>query len=327
MAAGEPVLWSLYVYAPNKGAPIFFALAYALSAALHIWQCYRYRSWRLTPLYPLCGIIFSLGYAFREYGAHNYLYEDENTQVLILFVLSQVFVYICPPLLELANYHILARVFYYVPYLAPLSPDRVLSTFGALMALVELLNALGVSLSSNPSSSASQQDLGSRLTIAALVMQLLAIAILVAMAGLFHRRFSKAKIASRSQAVSVPLRTLYISMALILIRCIYRLIEHTGSTSIDIDDMDALMALTPVLRYEWFFYVFEAGLMLVNCGIWNLWHPGRFLPRSYLVHLDRGGNEVLGEEMKDERGAGRKVLCVVSFGILCRRKKAVPLTG
>lgn len=33
------VLGSLYVYAPNKGAPIFFTIAYAISAVFHIWQC------------------------------------------------------------------------------------------------------------------------------------------------------------------------------------------------------------------------------------------------------------------------------------------------
>lgn len=27
-----------------------------------------------------------------------------------------------------------------------------------------------------------------------------------------------------------------------------------------------------VVRYEWFFYVFEASLMLCNACLWNLWH-------------------------------------------------------
>lgn len=56
MSAGEPsqfhrhvvmslvadlrtVLYSLYVYAPNKEAPIIFAVLYAISTAMHIWQC------------------------------------------------------------------------------------------------------------------------------------------------------------------------------------------------------------------------------------------------------------------------------------------------
>lgn len=55
------------------------------------------------------------------------------------------------PLLELVNYRVLGRMLYYVPYFAPIPPARVLSTFGALIALVETLNSLGVAFSSNPS--------------------------------------------------------------------------------------------------------------------------------------------------------------------------------
>ena len=31
---------SLYVYGPNRGSPIFFAVAFAASAVGHIWQCW-----------------------------------------------------------------------------------------------------------------------------------------------------------------------------------------------------------------------------------------------------------------------------------------------
>jgi hypothetical protein len=30
---------SVYFYAPNKGAPVFFAVAFALSGALHTYYC------------------------------------------------------------------------------------------------------------------------------------------------------------------------------------------------------------------------------------------------------------------------------------------------
>ncbi|KAL2846157.1 hypothetical protein BJY01DRAFT_234659 [Aspergillus pseudoustus] len=320
MANGEPVLWSLYVYAPNKIAPAVFAVLYGASTVGHIWQCYLYKCFHLLGLHPLCGALFTLGYALREYGSFNYLYEEENTTVLITFVLSQVFIYICPPLLELANYHVLGRLFYYVPHQAPLPASRVLSIFGALMLIVETLNGIGVSLASNPSGKPTTQELGSHLTIAALSMQFAVIIIFVVLAGLFHFRCAKAGI--RTHAVIVPLRTLYTSMVLILIRCIYRLIEHMGSTTVDIDNMEALRALTPVLRYEWFFYVFEATLMFLNSSLWNVWNPGRYLPRSYLVYLGRDGTtEIEGVAVVDERSFGQKVAAVATLGICFRREK------
>lgn len=225
------------------------------------------------------------------------------------------------PLLELANYHILGRIFYYVPYFAPLPPGRVLSTFGALMALVETLNALGVALTSNRSSSPSQQSLGGNLIIAALAIQLGIIVIFIILAAMFHWRCAKANV--HAKAVLTPLITLYISMCLILIRCIYRLVEYLGNATVRLDDLESLKALSPILRYEWYFYIFEATLMLINSVLWNVWNPGRYLPRSYHVHLAQDGRtEVEGEVESDTRPLLAKAGSVLTFGLFFRPKRA-----
>ncbi|KAL8369688.1 hypothetical protein RB595_000160 [Gaeumannomyces hyphopodioides] len=322
MALGEPVLYSLYVYAPDQGAPIFFAIAFALSAIFHIWQCYRYKAWKLIGLHPLCAVFFTAGYALRAYGSHHYLYLPSDKSPLYIFILSQVFIFICPPLLELANYHVLGRIFYYVPYLAPISPGRVLAIFGGLMAVVELLNALGVALAANPTSSSGQQGNGQGLILAAVSIQIGLIAVFVSVAILFHRRCIRAdKLPSRSRAIRVLMPTLYGSMALIFIRCIYRLVEHTAPTKVKLDNMEALRSLSPILRYEVYFYIFEASLMFLNSVIWNVWHPGRFLPHSHHVYLARDGAEVEGEKVIDGRPAWAKVAHVLTFGLLFGRKK------
>lgn len=62
----------------------------------HIWQCIRYKAWKLVGLHPICAVLFTAGYALREYGAYNYLYDRATKLPLIIFVLSQVFIYICP---------------------------------------------------------------------------------------------------------------------------------------------------------------------------------------------------------------------------------------
>lgn len=53
----------------------------------------RYRSWGLLGLHPFCGVMFTAGYALRAYGAFNYIYNDS---ALLVYILSQVFIYICP---------------------------------------------------------------------------------------------------------------------------------------------------------------------------------------------------------------------------------------
>jgi hypothetical protein len=187
------------------------------------------------------------------------------------------------------------------------------------MAAVEVLNSVGVSLSANPSASHGQQTLGGNLTIAALVIQLVVIVIFICLAGLFHRNCTKANI--HAKAVKTLLVTLYLSMALILLRCIYRLVEHTGNTKVDLGDLESLKKLTPLLRYEVFFYIFEATFMLLNSFLWNVWHPGRLLPKSIHIFLTQDGTEVEGEEDLDDRSFLAKTANVLTFGILFRKKK------
>jgi hypothetical protein len=165
-----------------------------------------------------------------------------------------------------------------------------MSLFGALVAIVEALNGLGVAFTSNPSSSRSIQELGSELTKASLAVQLAVIVVCVVLASLFFRNCTKQGVRSRN--VNVPIITLSSSMFLILIRCIYRLVEHLGNVELTIENLESMRRLTPILRYEWFFYIFESTTMLVNSAIWNVWYPGRYLPRLHNVYLSPDGTEV-----------------------------------
>lgn len=190
------------------------------------------------------------------------------------------------------------------------------------MGVVEALNAVGVALIANPSGRS--QSLGKNLTIAALALQVIIIAIFVALAALFHRRFTaggRGRLQSvHTRAVKTTLRVLYASMALIFVRCVFRLVEHSGNTDIDLDDIEALRALSPLKRYEVYFYVFEATLMLLNSWLWNVWHPGRFLPRNHHVYLAEDGTEVTGEKPEDSRPLLAKTAHLLTFGILFRNK-------
>ena len=65
----------------------------------------------------------------------------------------------------------------------------------------------------------------------------------------------------------------------------YFLIEGTdfGDTALTEDDF------SPLMRYEWFFYVFEAVPMFVNTFLMNWFHPAKYLPRSNKVFLAQDG--------------------------------------
>jgi len=157
-------------------------------------------------------------------------------------------------------------------------------------------------------------------------MQLAAIVTFIILATVFHRRCFKRGLLVR--AVSTSLITLYVSMALIFVRCIYRLVEHLGATAVELDNLEALRKLSPILRYEVYFYIFEATLMLINSILWNIWNPGRYLPRDYHVYLAEDGSaELRGNEEPDDRSLLLRILSLLTFGLLFRQKTTNRLGG
>lgn len=61
----------------------------------------RYKAFRLIGLQPLCALLFTMGYALREVGAYNYSWQGNiegtiNVTNLIIYILSQVFVFVAP---------------------------------------------------------------------------------------------------------------------------------------------------------------------------------------------------------------------------------------
>ncbi|KAH6630752.1 hypothetical protein B0J18DRAFT_363870 [Chaetomium sp. MPI-SDFR-AT-0129] len=287
MENGELVSGSIWFYAPTKGAPIPFAVIFGLSTALHLWQCARYKSWKVTAYLPFCAAIFTAGFALREVGAFDY------TNINI-YIASTLLVYMSPPILELANYHILGRTLYYVPYFSPIHPGRVLTTLGTLSAVVEVLNGLGLAV----------------------------ITLFYTLAGVFHYRCVRAGVAH--PRVKGVLYSLYVSMLLILARTIYRAVEHfaapaSSATTVNIHD------LSPILRYEWFFWVFEASPMLVNVLLWNARHPlrtGGGLPSNHKKYLAQDGTtELEGPGWADKRNLVMTVIDPFGLVAVCERDR------
>jgi len=301
MSDGKYVEGSYYFYAPNKGAAIFFAVAFLTSAIVHAWQASHYKCWKLTPLFPFCSLLFFAGFAIRAYGAFDY----DNLEV---YIGSLCITYAAPPLLELQNYHILGRALYYVPHQSPLHPGRVLTTFGFISFIIEGLNGWGASYSANQSLSHSEMEAGHALIKTSLLLQLVVATCFVSLAAMFHRRCVTHGV--NNDRLKSTLLTLYISITLIIIRTIFRTVEYFGIASYKFDDPDFdAMSMSPLMRYEVFFCVFEAALMFCNNVMFNMRHPRRYLPENNRIYLSQDGvTEVEGPGYEDPRPLWRTIL-------------------
>ena len=166
--------------------------------------------------------------------------------------------------------------------------------------------------------------LGHNLLRASLALQLAVILLFYTLAGLFHARCARAGVAHHR--VRAVLYSLYGSMLLILARTIYRAVEHFAAPMAVAGaggaggGEEAWRSLSPIIRYEWFFWVFEAAPMLVNVLMWNARHPRRYLPQSYKRYLAQDGEtELDGPGWADKRNL---VMTVIDpFGIVAMCEK------
>ncbi|KAL5346582.1 hypothetical protein ACLOAV_008289 [Pseudogymnoascus australis] len=302
MEDGKYVDGSPWYYAPNKVAPIVFTIFFIISGALHFYQSSYHKSWRITWIYSYSSLLFIAGYALRVVGAYHY----ENIDI---FIASLVLLYAAPPLYELGNYLVLSRCLHYMPHLSPLHPHRTLTLFLGLSVVffglsvgVEVLTTIGA-VQSITSKTQAKQDLGKALLKAALVLQLAVMSLLLAVAGTYHRRASRVGILtkhSNTADIKNVLITLYGSCGLITVRTIYRTIEYFDAAALH-PPYTAGEAISPLIRYEWFFWVFEGMLMIINSVLLSWRHPGKFLPKRNNIFLRPDGTERVGEEFKDKR--------------------------
>jgi hypothetical protein len=58
----------------------------------------HYKCFKLIGLHSFCAVLFTAGYALREYGAFNYLFisREASMSTLLVYILSQVLIYVCP---------------------------------------------------------------------------------------------------------------------------------------------------------------------------------------------------------------------------------------
>lgn len=256
---------------------------------------------------PWSAIVFTAGFVTRAVAAFDAwdnlgLYIASTVLLLAApYASSPVFRPSCSrshrPTYEGANYFILGRILYYIPYHSPIHPGRVFTTFIGMGAVIEAITGNGGARVANTSASQSYRDTGKGLLKAALILQLLLMVAFIALAARFQYNCTRGGVLNSK--VKRALIVLYTSCTLITIRTIYRTVEYFIASSVTIID---IKDISPVLKHEWFFWVFEAAVMFSNTAMLNVFYPMQWLPRSNKVYLATDGvTEVEGPGYEDKR--------------------------
>lgn len=166
----------------------------------------------MTIFLPWGAAVLSGGYAMRAVGAWNI--HDVG-----VFVATTVMLIMGPPVYAACLYVVLGRTMYYIPWLSPIHPGRVITTFVGLDVLCELLLGTGAPRSSNSSLSRGEQRAGWALVKAGMILQCVLFVMFFALAGHFHRKCYKHGVEKRIRGVML---TIYAAGLLILERTALR---------------------------------------------------------------------------------------------------------
>lgn len=163
--------------------------------------------------------------------------------------------------------------------------------------MIEAITANGAAFVANMSNSQSQQDTGKILIKAALILQLFQMAAFIALALRFYSNCRRGHVLNSK--VQRALHVLLASCTLITIRTIYRTVEYFTAANLNFTDP---ANISPILKQEWFFWVFEAAIMFANTSMLNVFHPLKSLPKSNKIYLAKDGvTEVEGPGFQDRR--------------------------
>lgn len=304
----EEADWSLYPYSPSFAAPIAFAILLFLLIALQTYQSffhYRWKKFGITMLWASC--VWLAGFITRSISVRQ-------MQNIGLFIAQYVLVLMGPPLYAAAEYFILGRLLAYLPYHAPIHPGRVFSTFAILSAAVESLTGSGAANSAGADRDEEQRRLGLDLLKSALILQCFVEVFFFSLVAMVEVKCRKA--GSFPSNVRATCYLLYITSAMILLRCIVRTVEGFEAASCDPGRQDPYCG--PVSSHEWYLWVFEVANISLVVILLSIFHPGMFLPRSSKIFLDPrdGRTERLGPGFgkADKRPLWLTVLDPFNFG-------------
>lgn len=272
--------YSFYHYNPSVAAAVIALTCYGASTGFHIFQLWKLRSWFFTTFVVgaisktvpsssvkhivLTGIfpVMTVGYVFRTASAKDKTaigpYIGQNVCILL------------PPSLYAATiYMMYSRIVLFSRSLelSIISPHKVTKIFVIGDVIAFLMQASGGGMMAIPSMS----SLGQKVTIVGLFVQLVFFGGFFTLSVIFHQRVQKLKCV---RVLSMPygplLYTLFGVSLLIIVRCLFRIVEFCQGNA------------GYLASHEVFMYVFDTLLMFVVQTVFHFLHPANVLrERAY----------------------------------------------
>ncbi|KAG8932702.1 hypothetical protein FRC03_001418 [Tulasnella sp. 419] len=265
---------SNYGYNANFGAAVLFAVLYGLSLLYHLYQAFSYRTRFMLPLL-IAATMETFGYVFRGVTI-------KNPDPLWVIIISETFLVVSPAFLAAQDYMIIGRVMAYVgSEFSYIRHERITKLFVAADIIAILTQASGGSMLAQKDSIDTLR-VARYILITGLTIQVLVFTVFWGLATIYHFKAKKALGPAKLEPLKKLWLAFYIGAFLITARSIYRLIEF-ASIRFELNNDEPQGYL---ITHEWCLYVLDTLPMFIMTVLYNLYHPGQFLPAKKGLRLD-----------------------------------------
>lgn len=254
--------FKLYRYDPSLPAAIVAVAVFAILTTVHFWRLKRAGALYFTP-FLIGGIFQTIGYCGR-------IWSHFDKESIGGFVMQAILILVAPALFAASIYMILGRLIRALgaEHLSLIPIKWVTKIFVTGDVIAFGLQAGGGGIQS--AGTLEMYNMGEKIIIAGLFVQITVFGFFVVTALLFHTRMinSGSQLARRDIAWQRHLYILYTTSALILIRSIFRVVEYLQGN-------DGYL-----IAHEVFIYTMDALLMAIVMAIFAAWYIGDLQPRK-----------------------------------------------
>ncbi|KAI8836981.1 RTA1 like protein-domain-containing protein [Chytriomyces cf. hyalinus JEL632] len=249
---------------PRVSLAAIAAAVYTILFAIHLIQGIRYKTFYMAA--AIAGAFFeAVGYFCR-------IVSINDPFSIPMYSAQYSFIVVSPVLVAATQYVMLEKVMHHsYPEASPVKHTLITRTFVISDVIAFFVQVAGSSILL---SDRTKTDLGLRIMMAGLVVQVISFAVYLGIAVIFYKRAKilaqggKAALVDR-QAWRTIFMTLMASGMMVFLRSVFRIIEFSYG-------FRGFIATNEV-----YMYVFDFGLMMLALLAFNVNHPGAFLRASH----------------------------------------------
>ncbi|KAI0385243.1 RTA1 like protein [Hypomontagnella monticulosa] len=263
----------LWLYIPSIPAAVIFAILFAVITGGHCYRLFRTKLWFCLP-FVVGGIMEVIGYCARA-AAHD------QTDQLTPFIIQNMLILLPPVLFAASIYMVLGRIIRAVQgeSYSLIRPGILTKVFVAGDVASFCIQGGGGGIMAKGSNA----DLGEKIIVGGLLVQIIMFGLFIVTAALFQRRYQKYKVAAPAfdaMGWKASMHMLYGVSALIMIRSIFRVVEFAAG-------QDGYL-----LKNEWTVYVFDSVLMFIVMVVFFWWYPDNLKQTQEVQWESANGTEV-----------------------------------